>query len=165
MPDADPAAPVDTGGVASTPARQDELERDTTIVVCAYDAFARRDLGRLGQLVVDDVQVFVGDTGPGPLASTIGRDRLLDRLARLVNGTDGTAAARLVGLYATTGGRVLALHEESSRRRGREHRARAGLLVTVGALGIRRIDRLERVDLVAAARRVPVDLPWAPGFP
>lgn len=131
-------------------------------VVLAYEAFARRDLWMLGRLVADDVQVLWRSQGRSVL--TVGRDQVLERLARLVNDTEGTAAAELVACYRTATGRVVALHDEQARWRGREHRARAGVLVTVGFGGIRRVERLERVTAVAPgvgsaeAERPPVSV-------
>lgn len=131
-------------------------------VLLAYEAFARRDLWALGRLVAADVQVLWRRHGQPVL--TVGRDHLLERLAHIINDTEGTAAAELVACYRTATDRVLALHDEKARWRGREHHARAGVLVTVGSGSIRRLEWLERMTAVpldscsAGVERTPVSV-------
>lgn len=125
-------------------------------VKAAYDAFARRDLRSLGLLVTDDVHVTWGVRGARDARIVVsGRDRLLEMLARLVNATDGTAAADPVTASTITPDRVVVVQRERATWRGQVHDVEAEVVFTLCAGAIATAARESVISRRPPARQVP----------
>jgi ketosteroid isomerase-like protein len=124
-----------------------------------YEAFARRDLRQLGQLLIPAVAFTLGDAGH---VWEEGCEVLLDRLAALVNLSGGTAAAVLLGIYSGGDHRIIAVHRELASWPGGRHEALGCLLITVGSGGIQALERF-CVTVPVSPFRETMDAPTGGG--
>jgi len=148
-----PGASAHTGSVTAI-----SPDDATDLVRRMYGAFGRRDLRQLGQLLDPEIGFALGDPGE---AWEEGSARLLDRLASVVNASDGTAAAVLDGVYSDGGSRVIAFHRELATWHGGRHETSGCLLVTVSSGHIQTLERF-RAAPSATLFRESTDAPASP---
>ena len=93
-------------------------QADCELICHAYVAFGRRDLRDLFHLLSPNASMVLQ---LGPLwPDAFGREEILDCLAGIIKGTDGSAMAEPVEMWRSSAGQIVAIHLETARWRGQE---------------------------------------------